>query len=101
MVDCSLVAVVLVELIVVPHAAASGLLPLVMLFAVMESSAVLLSCAHRRGMAPQLLSQLVLPYAVHTLRVAGMAQCCAPPERAVDGRPLVCQSRAHVRAALH
>ena len=41
MVDCSLVVVVLVELIVVPHAAASGLLPLVMLPAVLESSDVL------------------------------------------------------------
>ena len=47
MVDCSLVAVALVELIVVPRAAASGLLPLVMLPAVLESSAVLLLCAHR------------------------------------------------------
>ena len=47
MVDCSLVAVALVELIVVPRAADSGLLPLVMLPAVLESSAVLLLCAHR------------------------------------------------------
>ena len=47
MVDCSLVAVALVELIVVPRAAASGLLPLVMLTAVLESSAVLLLRAHR------------------------------------------------------
>ena len=82
------------------HCAARDLLSLVMPPAVLESSVVLLLCAHRRGMAPQLLSQLVLPYAVHTLHVGGIAQCRTPPECAVDGRPLVCQSRAHVRAAL-
>ena len=82
MVDCSLVGVALVELFVLAHRASWDLLSLVLLPAVLESSAVLLLCAHRRGMALQLVSQLVLPYATCTLCVAGIAQCRAPPERA-------------------
>ena len=79
MVDCSLVGVALVELFVLAHRASWDLLSLVLLPAVLESS---LLCAHRRGMALQLVSQLVLPYAACTLCVAGIAQCRAPPERA-------------------
>ena len=82
MVDCSLVGVALVELFVLAHRASWDLLSLVLLPAVLESSAVLLLCAQRRGMALQLVSQLVLPYAACTLCVAGIAQCRAPPERA-------------------
>ena len=59
MVDCSLVGVALVELFVLAHRASWDLLSLVLLPAVLESSAVLLLCAHRRGMALQLVSQLV------------------------------------------
>ena len=96
MVDCSLVVVALVELFVVAHRAVWDLLSLVLLPAVLESSAVLALCAHRRALALQLLSQLVLPYATCTLRVAGIAQCRAPPEHAAAGRSLVCLSRMHV-----
>ena len=57
MVDCSLVGVALVELFVLAHRASWDLLSLVLLPAVLESSAVLLLCAHRRGMALQLVSR--------------------------------------------
>ena len=101
MVDCSLVGVALVELIVLSHHAALDLPSLVLLPAVLESSTVLILCTHRRGLSVQQLSQLVLPYAVYTLRMTAIALCRAPPEHAAAGRSLVCQSRIHVRVALH
>ena len=96
MVDCSLVAVALVELFVVEQRTVWDLLSLVLLPAVLESSAVLLLCAHRRGMALQLVSQLVLPYAVYALSHGCGTQCSAPPGRIYGGRSHVCRLRVIV-----
>ena len=96
MVDCSLVVVALVELFVVAQHAALDLLSLVLLPAVLESSAVLLHRSDRRGMALQLLSWLVPPYAEYALSHGCGTHCSAPPGRISVGRSHVCRPRVVV-----
>ena len=96
MVDCSLVVVALVELFVVASGATMKLRSLVLLPAVLASSAVLLHRSDRRGMALQLLSWLVPPYAEYALSHGCGTQCSAPPGRIYGGRSHVCRPRVVV-----